>query len=53
MTDMTNDLIKERRKQSINTNSLEAIDIAEAVIYVLETPERVEVSENKIREILI
>lgn len=47
---MTNDLIKERAKQNICTYSLEAIDIAEAVIYVLETPERVEVSGNKIEE---
>lgn len=53
MTNMTNELIKEREMQNIRTNSLEAIDIAEAVIYVLETPERVEVSENKIHEILI
>lgn len=53
MTNMTNELIKEREMQNIRTNSLEAIDIAEAVIYVLKTPERVEVSENKIHEILI
>ncbi len=44
-TNMTNDLIKERAKQNICTYSLEAIDIAEAVIYVLETPERVEVPQ--------
>lgn len=53
MTNMTSDVIKEREKQNIRTYSLEAIDIAEAVIYVLGTPERVEVSENKIHEILI
>ncbi|WP_204269037.1 hypothetical protein, partial [Klebsiella aerogenes] len=33
---LTYDLIKERAKQNICTYSLEAIDIAEAVIYVLE-----------------
>lgn len=53
MTNMTSDVIKEREKQNIRTYSLEAIDIAEAVIYVLGTPERVEVSENKIHKILI
>lgn len=47
MTNMTSDVIKEREKRNIRTYSLEAIDIAEAVIYVLGTPERVEVRYMK------